>query len=239
MIPNKHNPCAQIKGPEMYRRITMIAVPALAFMLLCAMDILREPAPWDPIEVGLDVAEKALLVLMVIAVMWSLQCIASIHDDQQAIQDHLARQAARGEDWRAARATEIAAMSNAIAREFQAWGLTSAEIDVASLLLKGASMKEIALARKTSEATIRQQAQSVYRKAGLSGRVELSAYFLDSLLDEVVVDGKSRLSVVGKERHRAPKSRHSSSCRERPLRPAASIGRRNTCIKTLCVSVMA
>lgn len=180
----------------MYRRTALIAVPALVFVLLCAVDIWREADAWDPVEVGLDVAETAILVLMIIAVSWSFQRIAIIRDDQQAIQDHLARQTAGGEEWRAARAAEIAAMGDAITREFQAWGLTSAEIDVAGLLLKGASMKEIALARKTSEATIRQQAQSMYRKSGLSGRVELSAYFLDSLLEEADASGKSRLTVV-------------------------------------------
>ena len=57
-------------------------------------------------------------------------------------------------------------------------------------------MKEIALARDTSEATIRQQAQTVYQKSGLSGRAELSAYFLDSLFSEAEEQGRARLRVV-------------------------------------------
>ena len=61
--------------------------------------------------------------------------------------------------------------------------LTAAERDVAGLILKGMSLKDIALARDTSAATIRQQAQSVYRKAGLTGRAELSAYFLEDLFN--------------------------------------------------------
>jgi DNA-binding CsgD family transcriptional regulator len=180
----------------MKRPTALIAIPATAFVLLCLMDILREPPPWDPVELGLDIAEKAVLVLMVIAVIWSLQRIADMREDQQAVHDHLARQAAQGRNWQATRASEIAALSDAIAFEFRAWGLTAAEIDVASLLLKGASMKEIALARKTSEATIRQQAQSMYRKAGLSGRVELSAYFLDSLFEEIETERAVRLRAV-------------------------------------------
>jgi hypothetical protein len=44
--------------------------------------------------------------------------------------------------------------------------------------------------RRTAEATIRQQAQNVYRKSGLSTRSELSAYFLEDLfsLGEATVD---------------------------------------------------
>jgi DNA-binding NarL/FixJ family response regulator len=50
------------------------------------------------------------------------------------------------------------------------------------LMLKGLSHKEIARVRATSEATVRQQAASVYRKSGLSSRAELSAFFLEDLL---------------------------------------------------------
>jgi DNA-binding NarL/FixJ family response regulator len=53
---------------------------------------------------------------------------------------------------------------------------------VASLLLKGLSHKEIAEVRRVSEATARQQARAVYKKAGLSGRNELAAFFLEDLL---------------------------------------------------------
>lgn len=40
----------------------------------------------------------------------------------------------------------------------------------------------MARARGTSERTARQQALAVYRKAGLAGRAELSAFFLEDLL---------------------------------------------------------
>ena len=36
--------------------------------------------------------------------------------------------------------------------------------------------------RETSERTVRQQSLAVYRKAGLTGRAELSAFFLEDLL---------------------------------------------------------
>ena len=49
------------------------------------------------------------------------------------------------------------------------------------LLLKGLSHKEVALARAISDATARQQAVAVYRKAGVAGRSELAAFFLEDL----------------------------------------------------------
>ncbi|MBO6920185.1 MAG: hypothetical protein JJ858_17295 [Rhizobiaceae bacterium] len=66
--------------------------------------------------------------------------------------------------------------------QFDNWGLTSAEQDVALLLLKGFSMREISQIRDVSERTIRQQATVIYGKSELSGRAALSAYFLEDLL---------------------------------------------------------
>ena len=44
------------------------------------------------------------------------------------------------------------------------------------------SFKEAAAVRDTSERTVREQARSLYKKAGLAGRSELSAFFLEDLL---------------------------------------------------------
>lgn len=62
------------------------------------------------------------------------------------------------------------------------WALTGAEKEVAMLLLKGLSHKEVADVRGTSERTARKQARAVYKKAGLDGRAALSAFFLEDLL---------------------------------------------------------
>ena len=73
-------------------------------------------------------------------------------------------------------------LGGAIDRQLADWGLSPAEQDVALLLLKGLSHKEIADLRGTSEATVRQQSRGIYRKAGLEGRHDLAAFFLEDLL---------------------------------------------------------
>lgn len=73
-------------------------------------------------------------------------------------------------------------LGEAIDRQFRRWGLSPAEREVALLLIKGLSHKESAEVRATSERTVRQQALAVYRKAGLGGRAELAAFFLEDLL---------------------------------------------------------
>ena len=62
------------------------------------------------------------------------------------------------------------------------WKLTPAEAEVGVLLLKGLSHRDVAGVRSTSERTVREQARSLYRKASLAGRSELSAFFLEDLL---------------------------------------------------------
>jgi len=69
-----------------------------------------------------------------------------------------------------------------IDKQFDTWALTSAEREIALLMLKGLRHKDIAVARKTTERTVRQQALAVYKKAGLDGRTDLAAYFLEDLL---------------------------------------------------------
>jgi len=76
----------------------------------------------------------------------------------------------------------VRGVSESIERQFDAWGVTPAEREVGMLLLKGLSHKEIAQMRDTGEATVRQQAFSLYRKAQVAGRAELSAHFLEDLL---------------------------------------------------------
>jgi DNA-binding NarL/FixJ family response regulator len=66
--------------------------------------------------------------------------------------------------------------------QFEIWRLTQTEREVAMLLLKGLSFKEIASVRNTLEKTVRQQASSIYKKASVSGRHAFSAWFIEDLL---------------------------------------------------------
>jgi DNA-binding CsgD family transcriptional regulator len=86
------------------------------------------------------------------------------------------------EVWRADSRKYVDGLALAIDQQLIKWKLTVAEKEVAFLLLKGLSLKEIADVRKTTETTARVQSMAVYAKAGISGRSELSAFFLEDLL---------------------------------------------------------
>ena len=84
--------------------------------------------------------------------------------------------------WKKLSRSYVEGLSKEIDKQLTVWELTKAEKDVAFLLLKGLSLKEIAHVRSTSVKTVRTQANSIYSKSGLSGRSELSAFFLEDLL---------------------------------------------------------
>ena len=75
-------------------------------------------------------------------------------------------------------------ITDTISAQLGSWGLTEAEHEVCFLLLKGLSLAEISEIRQTSERTIRHQASAIYDKSGLSGRAQLSAFFLEDLFSK-------------------------------------------------------
>jgi len=66
--------------------------------------------------------------------------------------------------------------------QFESWSLTPSEQEVAMLLLKGLSFKEISGVRNTKEKTVRQQASGIYSKANVEGRHEFAAWFLEDFM---------------------------------------------------------
>jgi DNA-binding CsgD family transcriptional regulator len=84
--------------------------------------------------------------------------------------------------WRSKTSDILHGLGVLIDKQFQDWSLSPAEREIALLLLKGLPFKAIAEARDTSERTVRQQSLAIYRKAGVAGRAELSAFFFEDML---------------------------------------------------------
>jgi DNA-binding CsgD family transcriptional regulator len=84
--------------------------------------------------------------------------------------------------WRSSAQRALDGLAAAIDQEFRRWTLTPTEREVALLLLKGGTHKQIAQATGRSERTVRQHAGTVYQKAGIGSRAELSAHFLQDLI---------------------------------------------------------
>lgn len=121
----------------------------------------------------------ALLALLGLAFIWSRNILLTHTVERLDTDLKLAK--ADASRWKAENAHLLRGLGEAIEKQLADWGLTAAEKEIATLLLKGLSLKEIAEVRTTSERTVRQQTIALYSKAGLAGRAELAAYFLEDL----------------------------------------------------------
>ncbi|WP_244521005.1 helix-turn-helix transcriptional regulator [Allgaiera indica] len=79
-------------------------------------------------------------------------------------------------------ASASGALADVIAAQFEDWGLTPAEKDVAMFALKGFDLSEIARLRGAAQGTVRAQMAAVYAKSGTSGRAQFAAFFVEDLL---------------------------------------------------------
>lgn len=143
-----------------------------------------------PVHVLVElVAMTSIALLAVFAVRQGKAALARVGHQLAELRDAVARSHAEVERtraeslrWRVEAQQAMRGLAEAIDRQFQRWDLSLAEREVALLLLKGFSLKEIARLRGTTERTARDQARATYRKAGVAGRSELSAFFLEDLL---------------------------------------------------------
>lgn len=76
-----------------------------------------------------------------------------------------------------------AAVHDVIEAHFDNWGLTPAEKDVATFLVKGLSTAEIASVRGNAEGTVKAHLHGLYRKSGTRNRAEVLSLLIDSMMD--------------------------------------------------------
>jgi len=171
------------RADDAVRRPLAVAATAGAFLviaLLVGADVVEDlrsgaglvHAALELAVIAVAIAAAAGLAAQLVRLRRSATLLAR---DLDAAQLEAAR-------WKREAEEVLRGLGAAIDRQFERWSLSAAEREVALLLLKGLAHKEIAELRRTSERTVRQQSLAVYRKAGLSGRAELSAFFLEDLL---------------------------------------------------------
>ncbi len=162
-------------------RLLLVAIALSCFVLLLGLEIITEN---DELALG-DILVDALGIVLNIGAAVGVALLAfrlqAQHEEKIALIRHLDIARAEGDDWRRRASTHLAGLRAELDVQFEAWGLTLAERDVALLILKGLSHKEVATLRGTSEATVRQQSQAIYRKADLPGKTAFCAYFLEDL----------------------------------------------------------
>ena len=157
----------------------IIAVCEFFFLLDVMADVFHMDisSPW--IDHGtLELISAGFLALALIAIGLQIKRLLHERDDAQAYV-----QAASGE------------LLNVIYGQFESWKLTPSERDVALLLIKGLSAQEISGLRDTRPGTVKSQSSAIYQKAGVTGRNELAAYFVEDLLaGEVILPDHDKAS---------------------------------------------
>lgn len=166
-------------------RVMLLVFGAMLLAVgLAAFDTAVEHRGFEASDFAVEFLEWAGIVGAAAAAAAVALALRDLRADQDRMRHDLARAVERDAGWRARHEAALDDLASAVRRQFEAWALSPAEADIAGLMLKGASLRDIARLRHTSETTIRQQAQGIYRKSGLSGRSELAAYFLESLFEE-------------------------------------------------------
>ena len=130
----------------------------------------------------LELVDLAPTVLTTVGVVLLFRVTQQQRDEHLQVLRDLEIARVQGHRWRSEARGLLDGLGAAIEQQFTRWNLTEAEREVALLLLKGLSTKEVAGVRAVSERTIREQARAIYSKAGLTGRAALSAFFLEDLL---------------------------------------------------------
>lgn len=132
----------------------------------------------------LHIATDILLSTVIILGLWVSLSRAKHKDKNIALlQDAYFTARKDVQDLAIAKDLMLKGFGECIDLQLEQWKLSHAEKEIALLLLKGLSHNEIAEIRNTSERTVRQQSLNVYSKAGVKGRSDLAAFFLEDILN--------------------------------------------------------
>lgn len=148
---------------------------------LMILEIIEEP-DMTLGQILMELLDPVLIVLAVAGVVYLFGRMNRQHREQLTLVRDLEVARSEGAQWCIDMRELLKGLSSAIDGQLERWQLTAAEREIALLMLKDLSHREIAALRDTSERTIRQQAQAIYGKSNLSGRAALSAFFLEDLL---------------------------------------------------------
>ncbi len=159
-------------------RVFIVAILALIFVVI-SVDLVNDAlvgVPWWHL-----LAEGFVAFVAILSAFYLVRGSYRLKHSLQSEQEKSSQLKCEAEKWRITAKRYIEGLSQAIDEQLTSWGLSVSEKEVALLLLKGFSLKEIASIRNTAEKTARTQSIAIYSKTGLNGRSGLAAFFLEDL----------------------------------------------------------
>lgn len=188
MTPSTEHPTepARAGAPSRRERASALAWPVLLLVVICsvvlffigdlAFDIERD------VPTAHIVVQLAFVALALVGVIGTIIQLRAALARARELQKDLFTTREDAERWRSEAEALAKRVGVAVDAHFSEWGLTIAEKEIALLVLRGLSYKEVASVRGTAERTVRHQALAIYRKAGVAGRAEMAAVFLQDVL---------------------------------------------------------
>ena len=131
--------------------------------LFIALEMLEEPN-LSMLDLALELVGIVPVVTTSVGLAVLFRVAARQREEHLTVIRDLEVARIQGERWRSEARTLLNGLGEAIDAQFSRWNLTEAEREVALLLLKGLSLKEIAAVRASTERTVRAQARSLYSK---------------------------------------------------------------------------
>jgi DNA-binding CsgD family transcriptional regulator len=169
-------------------RLMLGGVGGVSFGLLMALEIATESDPIEFTDILVDALGLLLMISTTVGLAMLFHRMQTQHEERLDLIRSLEIARAEGAEWRKKAQTHVHGLRVEMDTQFERWGMSAAEKDVGMLILKGLSHKEIARLRGTTEATVRQQAQSIYQKSDLPGKTAFSAYFLEDLITPEIAE---------------------------------------------------
>lgn len=136
------------------------------FFLSDVITDLRQVGGKPPLHLIIETMASGTLV---IAILIELRMIIELMQ-RKARLEHSLKDASR-------------AVFEVIESHFDLWGLSPSERDVASFLVKGFSITEIAALRGNKEGTIKAHLNAIYRKSETRNRAEMMSALINSLIE--------------------------------------------------------
>ena len=162
------------------RRNLLLGLSVLALALLwTGFEVLAEEGEATSVfEFILDTLEKGLLIIGAGGVFLLVKNSAEQQREHTKLLEQLEVARIEGENWRRSAQNYLTGVGEEIEKQFQTWGLSDAEREVALFMIKGLSHKEIAELLNISEGTskwhvsyARKKLQEMMQRAANSSRV--------------------------------------------------------------------
>jgi DNA-binding CsgD family transcriptional regulator len=158
----------------------ILSITLICIIVLKIVDLNADVS--DEADVAHLIQESILILVSSGLFLFLIFDIRQRSNDAKALKAELAASSEREQKVTAELHQSKQLFSKAIEAQFNVWGLTPSEKEVAMFLLRGLTLIEIAEMRSTSEKTIRHHASAIYRKADCKGRHELAALFFENLI---------------------------------------------------------